>query len=58
MKVQLSQSLIDKFNLVEIDDPEKDNYRPEYKFRDFVPALGICCGSMLMEVLEWQSKSI
>lgn len=40
MKAQLSQSLIDEFNLVEIDDPEKDNYRPEYKFIDFVPDSG------------------
>ena len=38
---QLSQSLIDEFNLVKMDyGPEKDNYRPEYRFRDFVPDSG------------------
>lgn len=37
MIAQLSQSLIDKFNLVKI---ENDGYLPEYGFRDFVPASG------------------
>lgn len=39
MITQLSQSLIDEFNLVRIDtDPNID--RPEYGFRDFTPDSG------------------
>lgn len=41
MIAQLSQSLIDEFNLVKMDyDPENGDYRPEYGFKDFVPDSG------------------
>lgn len=40
MTPELSQSLIDEFNLVKIDHDPEESHKPEYGFRDFITDSG------------------
>lgn len=54
MIAQLSQSLIDELNMTQ----RKAIILLNMDLETLSQNLGICCGSMRMAVLEWQSKSI